>query len=144
MKSKTISLVIFSLVIIGLLVYGYFRAIPGPEDQEKNQPKISANPTSFDFGEVEYGQILEHAFSIKNLGKEVLEIKKIATSCACTTAEINKEKINPNEEAELLVRYDTEAMSGSHAKGNQERIIYIRSNDPSSPQIEVMIYAYVK
>lgn len=142
--SKSKIWVFLILIIIGLLVYGYFKAIPSPEDQEENQPKIEAFPMSFDFGEIEYNQIVEHSFRIRNSGKEVLEIKKLATSCACTTAKINKEKINPNEEAELLVRYDTGAMSGSHAKGRQERIIYIRSNDPLNPQIEVMIYAYVR
>lgn len=144
MKSKTIFLVFFGLIIINLLVYGYFKAIPGPGNQGEARPKIEFKPMSFDFGEIEYGQIVEHSFKVKNSGKEVLEIRKLATSCACTTAEINKERINPNEEAELLVRYDSGAMSGPHARGKQERIIYIRSNDPLNPQIEIMIYAYVK
>jgi hypothetical protein len=43
-----------------------------------------------------------------------------------------------------LVTYDTGAMSGAHAKGQQKRIIYIKSNDPINPQIEAMIYAYVR
>lgn len=144
MKFKTVFLLIFSLVIVGLLIYGYFKAIPGPGDRGENQPRIEALPESFNFGEIEYGQIVEYTFKVKNLGKEILEIKKIATSCACTTAEIFKEIIGPNEEAELLVRYDSGAMSGAHAKGEQERIIYIKSNDPLNPQIEVMIYAYVR
>lgn len=144
MRLKVIFLIIFGLIIIGLLVYGYFKATPGPENQRKTQPRIEAFPVSFDFEEIEYGQIVEHTFKVRNLGKEVLEIKKLATSCACTTAEINKERINPNEEAELLVKYDTGAMSGPHGRGEQERIIYIKSNDPINPQVEVKIYAYVK
>lgn len=139
---KRIFFLIIALTIVGLLIFGYFKAIPGSDDE--NHPKISITPSSFDFKEIEYGQVVEYVFKVKNLGNEVLEIKKIATSCACTTGEINKEKINPNEEAELLVKYDTGAMSGPHGKGEQERIIYVKSNDPSNPQAEVMIYAHVK
>ncbi len=68
----------------------------------------------------------------------------MATSCGCTTAKVSKEKINPGEEIELQVSYDTGAMSGDHARGEQERIIYIKSNDPINPQVEAMIYADVK
>ena len=89
-------------------------------------------------------KVVEYIFKVKNTGNEALEIKKVATSCACTTAKIDKEKINPGKETNLLVVYNTGAMSGSHAKGEQERIIYVRSNDSVNPQVEVMIYADVK
>ena len=132
------------LIILGLASYGYFKSIPGVENQTENLPKIEISPESFDFGEVKYGQLAEYTFLVKNSGKKTLEIKKVATSCACTTAEIAKEEINPGEETNLQVVYDTGAMSGAHAKGEQERIIYVKSNDPVNPQIEVTISAYVK
>ncbi len=68
----------------------------------------------------------------------------MATSCACTSAKVTKEKIAPGKEADLNVTYDTGAMSGPHGKGSQERIIYIKSNDPINPQAEVTIKAYVR
>lgn len=141
MKKIWLVLILFIAV---LAIYGYFNAVSGPEDQSENQPKIEITPSFFDFGEIEYGQIVEHIFKVKNSGKEILEIKRVATSCACTTAEMGKNVLNPNEEVELLVKYDTGAMSGSHAKGKQERIIYIKTNDPINPQIEALIYAYVR
>lgn len=144
MKSKIIILVIIVLFICGLAIYGYFMAISGVEIQTDIRPKIEITPTFFDLEEIKYGDIVEHVFRVKNLGQKILEIKKIATSCACTTAKISKERIDPNEEIELIVTYDTGAMSDSHARGKQERIIYIKSNDPINPQIEVMIAAYVK
>ena len=144
MKPKIWFFLILGIVILVLGSYGYFKAIPGVENQATNLPKIEITPKYFDFGNVEYGKVVEYIFKVKNAGKEILEIKKVATSCACTTGKINKEKINPGEEAELQVAYDTGAMSGSHAKGRQERIIYIKSNDPINPQIEAIIYANVK
>lgn len=133
-----------TLVIVGLGIYGYFSAISGVDDQTGVSSKIKITPLSFDFGEIEYGEVVEYIFKVENLGNNVLEIKRVATSCACTTAEINQKKINPNEESELIVTYNTGAMSGSHAKGQQERIIYLKSNDPINPQTEVTITAYVK
>ena len=127
-----------------MAVYGYFKAIPGVGDQADNLPEIEITPTCFDFGNIEYGKVLEYTFKVKNLGEETLEIKRVATSCACTTAEVTKEKINPSEEAELLVTYDTGAMSGPHGKGEQERVIYVKSNDPINSQVEIMIYAYIR
>ncbi len=132
------------LVILVLAVYGYFQSIPGAGDQAGNQPKIEISPQSFDFGDVQYGQKAEYTFKLKNTGKAFLEIKRVSTSCGCTSAEVSKEKIAPGEEIDLLVVYDTGAMSGDHAKGEQERIIYVKSSDPVNPQVEVMIYAYVR
>ena len=136
MKPKIIFLI---LIIAGLAIYGYFKAIPGAQNKDGNLPKIEINPQSFDFGEIEYGQIVEQSFTIKNTGQEVLEIKRVATSCACTKAKVSQEKINPREEAALLVTYDSGAMSGSHGRGDQDRIIYIKSNDPLNPQTEITI-----
>ena len=143
MKLKILIFIVLG-IILGLLVYGYFKAVPGPSSQPENRSQIEITPKSFDFGEIEYGKKLEHVFKIKNLGDETLEIKRLSTSCGCTTAETSKERISAGEEVELKVVYDTGAMSGSHAKGKQERIIYVKTNDPVNPQMEVEIYADVK
>ncbi len=145
MNQKSILIIIIILAVFGLAIIGYFRAVPGLEDQTNSRPQIEITPQSFNFNEIEYGSIVEHTFKIKNLGEETLEIKKIATSCACTSAEVGKKILEPDEETDLNVTYDTGLMGDSpHAKGEQERIIYIKSNDPINPQVEVTIHAYVK
>ena len=138
------SLIIFIIIFVGFALYGYFKSIPGLEDSTEKHPIIEAVPDFFDFGDLEYGDLAEHTFKIKNSGEEVLEIKRLSTSCACTSAEIEKEALSPGEEVNLFVKYNTGLMTGDHAKGNQERIIYIKSNDPINPQIEITIKAYVK
>ena len=128
---------------MGLAVFGYFKAIPEIENQTGDFPKIEITPKIFDFGEINYGNVVSYGFKVKNSGEGVLEIKRVATSCACTTAKIAKEKIEPGEEVELLVTYDSDAMP-LHGSGREERIIYLRSNDPANPQVEVRIYANVR
>jgi hypothetical protein len=132
-----------TLLILGLAVYGYLQAVPKVE-KRGDLPKIEITPKEFDFGIVQYGDVLEYNFKIKNTGNEILEIKRVATSCACTTAQVEKEKLNSDEEINLHVKYDTGAMSGPHGKGKQERIIYVKSSDPVNPQIEVKVYANVR
>lgn len=141
-KSKA-SLFFLTAFFLATAVFGYLKATGG--DKTPNSPKIEITPLSYDFGNVDFGKTLNYVFLVKNSGKETLEIKRVATSCGCTTAKVAKEKISPGEEVELMVAYDTKAMGeGPHGKGKQERIIYVKSNDPANPQIEVMIYAYVR
>ncbi|OGZ21505.1 MAG: hypothetical protein A3D46_00050 [Candidatus Nealsonbacteria bacterium RIFCSPHIGHO2_02_FULL_43_13] len=142
MKTKIVFVLV--LVVLGLAGYGYFKSIPGIEPGTGNLPQIEITPKSFDFGEVQYGDIAEYSFKIKNTGSEILEIKRLATSCGCTSAKIAKVELNPGEEADLRVTYDSGAMSGPHGKGEQERIIYVKSSDPVNPQVEVMVYANVR
>lgn len=144
MKSKIIFLIVFVLFLAGVVFLGYWKATPAIGDKT-NLPRIEVAPLSYDFGEVDFGKVVDYTFRIRNTGEEVLEIKRVATSCGCTTAKASKTEINPGEETDLLVSYDTAAMgSGAHATGNQERIIYIKTNDPVTPQTQVTISAYVK
>jgi hypothetical protein len=143
MLSKIKFFLILGVIVLGIASIGYFKAIPGVQNQE-SLPKIEITPKTFDFGEINFGDVVNYSFQVKNLGKEILEIKRLATSCPCATAKIAKEKIEPGEEVELLVSYDSEMMGPAHGKGRQERIIYVKSNDPVNPQVEVMIYATIK
>jgi hypothetical protein len=141
--STPLFLLILAVAIVSLAIYGYFRATPVYQTQ-RDLPRIEITPKFFDFGELEYGKIAEHSFLVKNSGKGILEIKRVATSCACTKAKVAKEILEPGEQTLLFVRYDTGAMSGPHGKGKQERIVWIQSNDPKNPQVEINITAYVK
>ncbi len=140
-QTKIISLTLSLMIIGGLAVYGFFSAVPEAKEGE-NTPVIEIMPEIFDFGEVSFGDVVSYDFTVKNTGNEVLEIKRVATSCSCATAEIKEKTINPDEEVKLSVFYDSGVM-GAYGTGEQERIIYVRSSDPNNPQVEVKIYANV-
>lgn len=145
MNSKVIIFLVFGLFLLVVAGYGYLQATPPATENQDRLPKVDITPQNFDFGEIKYGDIVSHKFTIKNLGNEILKIKRIATSCSCTSAEASSLDINPNETAELLVTYDTGLMvKGPHGIGKQQRVIYIKTNDPVHPQIEVTIEAVVK
>lgn len=143
MKTRNYLIVAVLFLLIALFGYGYIKSTPGVDDLTGPIPEIVITPKYFDFGDIKYGDVVQHTFIVKNIGDAVLEIKRIATSCGCTTAKVDNDNILPGEETNLIVTYTTGAMSGDHALGEQERIIYIKNNDPINPQTEVMIYARV-
>ncbi|MDP3882935.1 MAG: DUF1573 domain-containing protein [Candidatus Staskawiczbacteria bacterium] len=144
MNSKIIFTLIFIAGLAGVILFGYLQAT-APASNDPNAPKILISPESFDFGEIQYGDIVTHNFGVTNSGKSDLEIKRVATSCGCTTAKISRQIIKPGESADLVVEYNTAAMGDlPENHGQQERIIYVKSNDPANPQVNAEISAFVK
>lgn len=142
---KNLKTILFlAVILLAFAVFGYLKAVPTspPEQNSIQGPKIMVEPKVFDFGEVQRPAVVDHEFTVKNTGRETLEIRRVSTSCSCTTAKIDKKEIEPGEKAALVVTYDSGAMK--HEKGRIERIVYIKSNDPDNPQLEVTIYASVK
>ena len=140
-KSRVLLITLFFLFFIGILGGAYWRSWP---QKQGISARLKVSPLFWDFGTVNYGAVLEKSFSLRNEGKEELIIRKVATSCACTSAEVEKKRLAAGEETELKVKYETGKMSGRHARGLQERIIYLFSNDPQNPQITVKIKANVR
>lgn len=143
MNSKIIFAAIF-IFFIALAVFGYLQATSTQLKDQKNFPHIEVDPQAYNFGQVNFGQIVKHTFVVKNKGSKVLKIKNVATSCACTTAQISQTQIAPGKTAPLYVTYDTGAMTPQKGKGNQKRAIYIKSNDPQSPLKTITLKAYVQ
>ncbi len=146
-KKQSLKLIfIAGFITLTLVILGYFQAMPSsPSSQNDNQgPKVTIKPNVFDFGEVAFGKVVEHVFEVENTGDEVLEIKRVSTSCGCTKAKIDKEKLEVGETAELLVTYDSGAMGKMVLGKKIERFIYLKSNDSENSQAEVTIHAKVK
>jgi len=124
-----------ALVIIAALgLYGYFFGL-----DRASPPRIEITPSSYDFGVIPY-QAVEKGFTIRNIGGSPLRITGISTSCGCTRAEIQKEELLPGEETELLVTFNPNLMS-ERIVGEVYRVVYIKSNDPARPEVEIEIEA---
>lgn len=139
-------LLVFGVAAAFLAIFGYLKTVPETtsDQNDPNEAKIVVEPKTFDFDEVEFGQVVEHVFEVRNEGGGALEIKRVSTSCGCTKAKVDKERLEPGEKAELLVTYDSGAMGKQIIGKKVERFVYLRSNDPGNPQEEVTIYARVK
>lgn len=105
-------------------------------------PVLTADATTFDFGEVVNGDIATHDFVIRNEGEATLVIESVITTCGCTTATLEPMRIPAGETGILHVAFDSGA-HGPNLTGEILRQIIIASNDPNQPEAIVEITAYV-
>lgn len=96
-------------------------------------PRIVVDPLSQDLGEQPQVS-MELVYTISNAGGKQLNIEKISTSCGCTYAEADQNILAPGESTSLRVTLDP---IEDNLFGDLTRVIYIRSNDPQTPEAEV-------
>lgn len=127
MKKIILTLVVMTVIII-ILISGCSTNL-GPQ-------KIELSTNSFDLGDIDpdEGNRVE-TFYVKNIGGAPLEILSVSTSCGCTEAEVESTEIAPGEQTKLIVTYDPSVHPG--LEGKIKRIVYIKSNDPLQPEVEL-------
>ena len=108
-------------------------APPGP------QPKIEVEQPLYNFGSTLEGTMVNHIFTIKNVGQGTLVIHGTRTSCGCTAAQATKETLAPGETAEISAGFDTRFQ-----KGHQTRTITVFNNDPNTPEAVMTIEGVVR
>jgi hypothetical protein len=121
---------VIALVLVG--GYGYLRSgAHGP-------PQIEAPPRLYDFGELPPIEKAVVEYRVRNTGGSPLEITRVSTSCGCTTAEIEDEVLLPGETTTLHVTFDPQVMLTEGLTDEEiVRIIYLKTNDPDHPEMEV-------
>ncbi len=113
---------------------------PAKPTQPEKAPKIRIDRTVHDFGTLfEDAGKQRTKFIFTNEGEGELRIQNVATTCGCTTPEMEKLVYAPGESGELVVYYDPH-----NRKGPQNRKVTIHSNDPASPRLPITIEANVK
>jgi cytochrome c-type biogenesis protein CcmH/NrfF len=117
-----------------LVVAGCTKVADGP-----GQIELSA--TEFDFGTIPNDTPVSQTFQVRNVGEGWLEITGVSTSCGCTSAEVTPRRLAPGEAAELRVTYDPRVHGGE--AGTFLRQVYIRSNDPETPEAVLTIHVTV-
>lgn len=122
MKKKTFTILALSAVSILLLTsctVGQKNseqavvALPTPPTvsqtgvSQEGLPIFSISEKSFDFGKIKQsGGEVKHSFVIGYNGKNPLKITGVPTSCACTSAKIDKTILNPGDTATITVTFD--------------------------------------
>lgn len=99
-------------------------------EQIENAAIASFAVKDFDFGEVKEGTNVVYRFELINKGKSDLYIRKITSSCGCTTSNIDKTALKPGENCFVTASFNTGGRSGE-----QHKTITIITNDPNNPAI---------
>lgn len=115
------------------------------DEEEVVGPKIEITPAFYNLGTVVYGQVAKYNFTATNRGSAPLEIIRLSTSCGCTKAFIAEDKkiIQPQQSAEILVTFDPATHKDDTDLGEITRIVYVKSNDPLRPEVEIELRAKV-
>jgi hypothetical protein len=111
-----------------------------PPDQP--QPNLDVPVTDYDFGTIPSGPgDVSQVFHIQNTGTKVLEIGNVVTSCGCTTANLSSSIIPPGTRADLTVVFDPDY---HETLGPVTRVVWLETNDPDQPVVEVGFAANVR
>lgn len=140
-RGVLVGLGFFSVVVL-LGFLGYRRATDSQNQLER--PVLELEGNFFDFGKVRYGRVLKQKVKIRNKGRGILKIERVATSCGCTSAEVDQTRLQPGESGWVRIVFDTKAMGETMGKGRQERFVYLKTNDPLRPQATIKIVAEVE
>src|SRR5262249_37154446 len=99
-------------------------------------PEGMFEETSWDFGAVQRGPAVMHAFRFKNDSGETLHIGNVRVSCGCTSAKAAKSSVAPNEESAILAQMDT-----TRFHGNKSVTIYVTFDQPRWSEASLVVHA---
>jgi Protein of unknown function (DUF1573) len=134
-----------TLIISALLFLPAVSAMPQTTPQPVVEPTsipvpfIEFEEEIHDAGDIWEGEKASHTFSFKNTGDAVLLIKKVKTSCGCTAAVISSKEIESGKTGEIKATFNTKRF-----RGKQSKTIYVSSNDPKHPTVQLKLQATVK
>lgn len=89
----------------------------------ETQTSIQFEATEINFGEVKEGATVSKIYKFKNTGKRRLMIEKVEGSCGCTVAEWTKYPVEPGENAEIKVNFNSLGK-----RGEQDKVITVTAN----------------
>jgi len=101
-------------------------------------PKIVFAKDAYDFGKIKQGDEPAYEFVFKNEGDALLTIKNVETSCGCTAALVSEKKVEPGKSGKIKVTFSSRGYSGEVTKH-----IYVDSDDPLAPRLQLKISAAV-
>ena len=122
MKTTILPALFLSLLLPVLVI--------GQETEPPLSPKIVCDELTYDFGEMNNTEFVEHDYPIRNEGTLSLEILNVRASCGCTAVKPSQDVIPPGGEATIRARLD---VRGRH--GFQRKSITVKSNDPKTPSL---------
>lgn len=104
------------------------------------KPKVEIiGGETYDFGTTEVGQKFDHVFEIKNVGTADLTLEKRPPSCStCTSFEIDKTVLKPNEIAKATVKWHIQAENPEF-----RQYAPFKSNDPDKPDVKMYVVGKV-
>lgn len=101
-------------------------------------PIFSLSEKDFDFGKIKQsGGKVEHTFVLQYDGQEPLKITGVPTSCACTSAKIDKTILSTGESAIITVTFDPNLHEEPEGKFFKTISILTEPSIQNSPELKI-------
>ena len=104
---------------------------------------VVLTPATISLGKVIYGEVAKAVFILTNYTPLPLKITRVATSCGCTQAKVEKEELQAYESTPVNVSFDPAVHKDDTDLGDLTRTIYITTDNPNFPDLESTITAAV-
>ena len=146
-----IALATLLIIVGGVVLLGRNSSNTGEPEANTEVLGIEATPAFYDLGEVPInGGMVTKEYLIKNTTDKTIRLKKIATSCMCTTASLDlggkstkffgmeghgdanppvNVEIGSGQEAKVIVKFDP-AAHGPQGTGPFDRAVWLTFSDP--------------
>jgi hypothetical protein len=112
---------------------------PMSTEQMAQAPILLIENPSHDFGSIKRGESVMNDFVITNTGKSDLIIRLTRASCGFTATKPLKSALKSGESSTINVTFDSTGRSGE-----QNKVIYVFSNDPINPTQKMTIRASIE
>lgn len=93
-----------------------------------NVAKMAFTESSFDFGSVVDGEVVNHVYKFKNTGKVPLVISNAKSTCGCTVPDWPRDPIPPGEGGEIKVEFKTKGKTRNGKESKQTKPVTITAN----------------
>jgi hypothetical protein len=130
---------------IATLTLALVSSLVSAQDQKEASPeqaikagRLEIEGKNWDFGFIPRGAKVTHYYLLKNVGNDTLKITNVRKSCGCTYAPLGKDILYPGDTTQLAVTFN----SGSY-QGPVSKSVYVESNDPIQPFIDITFSATV-
>ena len=117
------------VVISWLFVFAIAAALGQSDDQDTEKPRIEFEKKVHDYGTIKHNGDGTYGFVFKNTGNKPLVLKRVKSSCGCTTPSWPRKPIQANARDTILVEYNTR-ITGKFSKS-----VYVYSNAEKSPVV---------
>lgn len=107
-------------------------ATPAAEVPTGPLTKIEFMETSYDYGEIMEGDVVNHTYKFKNTGSEPLIISNAKGSCGCTVPEWPREPIAVGGTGEIKVTFNSKNKGKVGGNNQSKRVTITANTDPAN------------
>ena len=104
------------------LTYSFAQEV-APAEDNKPGAEITFEEVTFEFGDIQQGDQVEHIFTFENTGEVPLVLTNVQTTCGCTVPKWPRQPIPPGQKGEIQVKFNS-----AGKMGKQHKVIKIISN----------------